>query len=136
MIRVGTMAANWFYGMAGGCMLGLIILFLLQPIDFNNLLIRRLKKKGIEISYNLKIEKNLLLVDSSAKNVPEKYQIDSKKSNGSNSINVAGDSADIDENIKSADNDVINSVGNSDENSNGNSSKKQLVDQIPDQSKA
>lgn len=132
------MAANWFYGMAGGCMLGLIILFLLQPIDFNNLLIRRLKKKGIEISYNSKIEKNLLLVDSSTKNVPEKYQIDSKKSDGSNnkSINVAGNSNDIDENIKSADHDVMNYVGNSDENSNGNSSKMQLVDQIPDQSKA
>ena len=132
------MAANWFYGMAGGCMLGLIILFLLQPIDFNNLLIRRLKKKGIEISYNSEIEKNLLQVDSSTKNVPEKYQIDSRKSDGSANkiINVAGNSNDIDENIKSADNDVINYVGNSDKSSNGNSSKMQLVDQIPDQSKA
>ena len=42
------MAANWFYAMAGGSVLGLIILFLLEPVDFNVLLIKRLKEQGVK----------------------------------------------------------------------------------------
>ena len=42
------MASNWFYAMAGGSVLGLIILFLLKPVDFNVLLIKRLKDQGIK----------------------------------------------------------------------------------------
>ena len=47
------MAANWFYAMAGGCVLGLIILNTLEPVDFNIILLKRLKKKGVFISLNL-----------------------------------------------------------------------------------
>jgi hypothetical protein len=47
------MAANWFYAMAGGCVLGLIILNTLEPVDFNIILLKRLKKKGVFISSNL-----------------------------------------------------------------------------------
>jgi hypothetical protein len=44
------MASNWFYAMAGGCVLGLIILNTLDPVDFNVILLRRLKKKGVLVS--------------------------------------------------------------------------------------
>jgi hypothetical protein len=49
-VTVGTMASNWFYAMAGGCVLGLIILNTLDPVDFNVILMRRLKKKGVLMS--------------------------------------------------------------------------------------
>ena len=126
-------------------MLGLIILFCLQPIDFNHLLIKRLKKVGIEIQYNPKIEKkkkekkekkeNLLLVDCSTKTVAGKYQIDSMKFNENNNNNNNNNSNNNNNKI-SVDNDVIKYIGNNEENLNGNNSKNHLIDQIPDESKA
>ena len=138
------MASNWFYGMAGGCMLGLIILFCLQPIDFNHILIKRLKKMGIEIQYNPKIEKkkkenkeNLLLVDCSTKTVAGNYQIDSMKFDENNNNNNNNNNNSNNNNNKiSVDNDVIKYIGNNEENLNGNNSKNHLIDQIPDESKA
>jgi hypothetical protein len=56
-VTVGTMASNWFYAMAGGCVLGLIILNTLDPVDFNVILMRRLKKRGILMS--TKTDKNM-----------------------------------------------------------------------------
>jgi hypothetical protein len=50
LFTIGVMASNWFNAMAGGCVLGLIILNTLEPIDFNIILLKRLKKKGVFVN--------------------------------------------------------------------------------------
>lgn len=83
LIISGTMASDWFYAMAGGSVLGLIILFILQPVDFNTILIKRLKDKGINFQVEDRItecsdtsdipKKNLPENNVPKKNIPEKF---------------------------------------------------------------
>ena len=54
-------------------MLGLIILFLLQPVDFNTILIKRLKDKGINFQVEDRITECSDTSDIPKKNVPEKH---------------------------------------------------------------
>jgi hypothetical protein len=77
------MASDWFYAMAGGSVLGLIILFILQPVDFNTILKKRLKDKGINFQVEDRItecsdtsdipKKNVPQNNVPKKNVPEKF---------------------------------------------------------------
>ena len=76
---VGTMASNWFYAMAGGSVLGLIILFLLKPVDFNVILIKRLKEQGVNVKYQVEDNRTNSTECSSSdndgiskKNIPER----------------------------------------------------------------
>jgi hypothetical protein len=66
------MASDWFYAMAGGSVLGLIILFILQPVDFNTILKKRLKDKGINFQVEDRITECSDTSDIPKKNVPEK----------------------------------------------------------------
>lgn len=43
----GALASSWFYAMAGGSLLGLVLLRILRPIDFNVILKRRLQAHGL-----------------------------------------------------------------------------------------